>query len=221
MPNNVENSGGGQVWGTSDQWGPFKGELLHMSYGQSCLLKVLKEEVNGQVQGGVVRFPIKFSSSAMRARFNGRDGQLYVSGLRGWQTNAAKEGGLDRVRYTGAPVCMPTGLNATAKEMKITFTSPLDREAASNPENYAVEVWNYRWTKDYGSDQYSTLDGKKKGHDPVTVKAARLSEDGKSVSLEIEGLKPVMQMRISFKLAAPDKAPVAFDIYNTIHELGQ
>jgi hypothetical protein len=225
MPKNVDNSSGGQVWVTSDQWGPFKGELLHLSYGQSSLLKVLKEELNGQVQGGVVRFPVKFTSSAMRGRFNTRDGQLYVSGLRGWQSNAAKEGGFDRVRYTGAPVCMPTGLNAGAKEMKITFTSALDREAASNPENYAVEVWNYKWSQDYGSADYSTLPGqqkdRKKGHDPLTVKAARLSEDGRSVFLEIEGLKPVMQMRISCKLAASDGAPAAFDIYNTIHELGQ
>src|SRR6185295_4736375 len=202
MPKNVDNSGGGQVWVTSDQWGPFKGELLHMSYGTSSLFKVLKEEVNGQMQGGVVRFPVKFTSSAMRARFNTKDGQLYVAGLRGWQSNAAREGGLDRVRYTGAPVCMPTGLNATSKEMKITFTNPLDRETATNPDNYAVEVWNYKWTQNYGSGE-----------------SAKLSEDGKTVHLEIEGLKPVMQMKISFRLAAADKTPVVYEIYNTIHEL--
>jgi len=227
MPKNVDNSGGGQVWVTSDAWGPFKGDLLHMSYGTSSLFKVLKEEVNGQVQGGVVRFPVQFTSSAMRARFNTKDGQLYLAGLRGWQSNAAREGGLDRVRYTGAPVCMPTGLNATTKEMKITFTGPVDREAATNVENYVVEVWNYKWTGGYGSVEYSTLPEspdqekgkKKKAHDPLTVKAARLSEDGRTVHLEIEGLKPVMQMHIGLRIAAADKAPSAFDIYNTVHEL--
>ncbi|MBI3855986.1 MAG: hypothetical protein HY293_09885 [Planctomycetes bacterium] len=100
---------------------------------------------------------MKFSSSAMRARFNSRDGQLYLAGLRGWQSNAAKEGGVDRVRYTGGPVCMPGGLNAMHKGMKITFTGPLDPEKAGNPENYAVEVWNYKWTSNYGSGEYSTL----------------------------------------------------------------
>ena len=227
MPKSVDNSGGGQVWVTSDAWGPFKGELLHMSYGTSSLFKVLKEEVNGQAQGGVVRFPVKFTSSAMRARFNTKDGQLYLAGLRGWQSTAAKEGGLDRVRYTGAPICMATGLNAGAKEMKITFTSPVDKEAATNPENYAVEVWNYKWTSGYGSGEYSTLpepsgpdkEKRKKAHDPLAVKAAKLSEDGRTVHLEIEGLKPVMQMRISCRIAAADKSPVALDIYNTIHEL--
>jgi hypothetical protein len=197
-----------------------------MSYGTSSLFKVLKEEVNGQMQGGVVRFPVKFTSSAMRARFNTKDGQLYLSGLRGWQSNAAREGGFDRVRYTGAPVCMPTGLNATPKGVKITFTNPLDPERAGSPDSYSVEVWNYKWTSNYGSGEYSTLpdspeaskDPKKK-HDPLTVKSAKLSEDGKSVFLEIDGMKPVMQMKILMRAAAADKSPATFDIYNTIHEL--
>jgi hypothetical protein len=227
MPKNVDNSSGGQVWVSSDGWGPFKGELLHMSYGTSSLFKVLKEEVNGQMQGGVVRFPVKFTSSAMRARFNAKDGQLYVSGLRGWQSNAAKEGGFDRVRYTGGPVCMPTGLNATSKGMKITFTSPLDREAAGNADNYAVEVWNYKWTSNYGSGDYSTLpdppgadkDKKKKTHDPLTVTSVKLSEDGRSVFVQIDGMKPVMQMKISLKIRSAEKSDVRYEIYNTIHEL--
>jgi hypothetical protein len=212
---------------TSDAWGPFKGELLHMSYGTSSLFKVLKEEVNGQMQGGVVRFPVKFTSSAMRARFNTKDGQLYVAGLRGWQSNAAREGGLDRVRYTGSTVCMPTGLNATPKGMKVTFTSAVDPELASNPENYAVEIWNYKWTSNYGSGDYSTLpddpakpkDPKKKTHDPLTVKSAKVGDDGKSVFLEIEGVKPVMQMKITMRIKGADATAANWEIYNTIHEL--
>ncbi|HZE97977.1 MAG TPA: DUF6797 domain-containing protein [Planctomycetota bacterium] len=227
MPKNVDNSSGGQVWVSSDSWGPFKGELLHLSYGTSSLFKVLKEEVNGQMQGGVVRFPVRFTSSAMRARFNTKDGQLYVAGLRGWQSNAGREGGLDRIRYTGATVCMPTGLNASPKGMKITFTSPLSAELAASTENYAVEVWNYKWTSNYGSGEYSTLpeepgqpkDAKKKTHDPLTVKSAKVGDDGKSVFLEIEGVKPVMQMKITMRLQAADGSPANYEIYNTIHEL--
>jgi hypothetical protein len=227
LPKGVDNSGGGQVWVTSDAWGPFKGDLLHMSYGTSSLFKVLKEEVNGQMQGGVVRFPVKFTSSAMRARFNTKDGQLYVAGLRGWQSNAAREGGLDRVRYTGTTVCMPTALNATPKGMKITFTSPVDPETAGNVDNYAAEVWNYKWTSNYGSGEFSTLpeepgkpkDPKKKAHDPLTVKSATLGDGNKSVFLEIDGVKPVMQMKITMRIQGAEKSPVSFEIYNTIHEL--
>ena len=54
LPKGVDNSGGGQTWVTSGKWGPFEGELLHLSYGRSALYLVVKEFVNGQIQGGVV-----------------------------------------------------------------------------------------------------------------------------------------------------------------------
>lgn len=226
MPKNVDNSGGGQVWVTSDRWGPFQGELLHMSYGTSSLYKVLKEEVGGRIQGGVSRFPLRFTSSAMRARFNPRDGQLYVAGLRGWQSNAAREGGLDRVRFTGAPVHMPTALRATAKGLQVTFTSPLDASAA-DPDKWSVEAWNYRWTAGYGSGDFSPRAGaaedkgvRGKEHDALGVASAKISPDGRTVSIEIPGIKPVMQMRVAWRLKAADGTPLQGEIHNTIHALG-
>jgi hypothetical protein len=226
MPKEVDNSGGGQVWVTSDRWGPFAGELLHMSYGTSSLFKVLKEEVDGQVQGGVVKFPVRFTSSAMRARFSPRDGQLYVAGLRGWQSNAAREGGLDRVRYTGAPVTMPTTLHVTRTGLRIGFTGPLDPATAADLEKYAVSVWNYRWTSNYGSGEYSTqadAGPQEKGRkaDVLEVKSATLSADAKTVTLEIADLKPVMQMKVSMRLKTAEGAPAAYDVFNTIHKLGE
>lgn len=219
MPKGVDNSGGGQVWVTSDRWGPFQGELLHMSYGTSSLFKVLMEEVDGQRQGGVVKFPLRFTSSAMRARFNPKDGQLYVGGLRGWQTNAGKDGGLDRVRYTGAPVLMPTGLKAGKGRLRITFTGELDRAAAVDPERYAVSAWNYKWTSGYGSGEYP-VDGqpRKKGEPAATawaIKAVTLSEDGRTVTLELPDLRPVHQARIQMKLPG-----ASWEIHHTIHTLG-
>lgn len=240
MPQNVDNSGGGQTWVTSDNWGPFKGELLHLSYGQSALYKVLKEEVDGQVQGGVVKIPLKLTCSAMRGRFNTKDGQLYISGLKGWQTNAAKDGGFDRVRYTGKPVNLPTGLKATAKGLAITFTDKLDPAYANDAQNFNCEVWNYKWTSGYGSPQVSTLpeseqpkpepgkEGekpapKKKGdvHDPMTVTSSKLADDGKTVLLEISNMRPVMQMKVSYKLKTADGTDIKSDIHSTIHNLGQ
>jgi len=236
MPQDVDNSCGGQVWVTSDKWGPFQGELLHLSYGQSSLFKVMKEFVNDQVQGGVYKIPVKLDSSAMRARFNSKDGQLYISGLKGWQTNAGKDGCLDRVRYTGKPVDMPTTLKATDKGMTIGFTCSLDPATASDVQNYGVEVWNYKWTSAYGSPQVSTLPEseqpkpsagdppkKKTGdvHDPMVVKSAKLSADGKSVFLEIPNMRTVMQMKIKFNIKAADGTVLNSQIHNTINNLGK
>jgi hypothetical protein len=225
FPQSIDNSGGGQVWVTSDKWGPFTGDLLHMSYGKSSIFKVMKEEVNGQVQGGCAKFPLKFTSSAMRARFNKGDGQLYVMGLSGWQSNAAKDGGFNRVRYTGKPVYMPKELAATPKGMKITFTAPVDAKSAADVANYSCEVWNYVWSGGYGSDEVSTLaptDAKakpKKGHDPMTITAAKVSPDGKTVFLEIEEMRPCWNMLIKYNIKGADGTVMQAEVINTIHHL--
>lgn len=84
----MDNSGGGQVWVTGEKWGPWGGKMLHLSHGTCSLFGVLREEVGGTMQGGVTRFPVNFQSGMMRARFSPADGQLYLAGLRGWQTTA-------------------------------------------------------------------------------------------------------------------------------------
>ena len=88
------------------------------------------------MQGGVVKIPVRPTSSAMRGKFNRKDGQLYVAGLKGWQSNAGREGGLDRVRYTGRPVSMPSSLKVRDGGIEIGFTQKLDQELAEDPESF-------------------------------------------------------------------------------------
>jgi len=228
LPHQVDNSSGGQTWVTSDKWGPFKGDLLHLSYGKSSLFKVMKEEVNGQWQGGAVRFPLRFDSGIMRGRFNPRDGQLYVAGLRVWQSNGARFGAFHRVRYTGKPVHMPTDIKVQKNGLAVTFTNPLDAVSAVDDQNWAVDQWNYQWTKNYGSKMYSSKDpaevvGDKKqgefGGDAVAIKGIKLSEDKKTVFIEVDGLKPVMQSRIRFNIKAADGAVLKQEIFHTINRV--
>lgn len=219
LPREMDNSGGGQAWVTSDKWGPFKGDLLHLSYGTCSLYKVMYEDVKGVVQGGVVRFPLNFEAGVMRARFNPRDGQLYLSGLKGWQTTAARDGCFHRVRFTGKTVNMPTKLNTGPDRITITFTDPLQKDDVV-ADSFSVEQWNYLWSEAYGSADYSVKEPGKKGRDTVAVKSATLSADGMTVTLEIPGLQPVMQMKIKLRLTAADGSKVSFDIANSIHAVG-
>lgn len=230
MPMEVDNSGGGQVWVTSDRWGPFQGELLHLSYGQCELYEVLRQQDGKRIQAGVTRFPISFASSAMRGRFNPRDGQLYICGFQGWQTRAARMTAFQRVRYTGDKVYMPRGMQVRRDGVAITFTEPLDAATATDVENFNVEQWNYLWTERYGSPEVSAIapeiDREKIGddnwtsykrHDPVKVDRVELEDDGRTVFLHIAGLRRVMQMRIQFNLDAADGALVKGEIHNTIN----
>jgi hypothetical protein len=200
-----DNSGGGQVWVNSDKWGPFSKQLLHMSYGQCALYLVMHEEAgNGQMQGGVVRFPVKFASSAMRARFNSKDGQLYVAGLQGWQTKAVKISGFDRVRYTGKPVHSIEAIKYTPKGLRLTFTQPLDAKEAADAENFSARRWNYLRSSNYGSATYEVKNPEKKGREKVTVQSARLLPDGRTVEIDLEDFRPVNQLEVKFKLKAKD-----------------
>ncbi len=219
IPKKIDNSAGAQVWVTDDRWGPLKGQMVHTSYGSSGLLQVLLEEVNGRPQGGVIRFPLQFNSGIMRARFRPADGQLYVCGLRAWDTNAATDGTLQRVRYTGRPVHTLRGLRTTHTGLELTFTNPLDREGAADPDAWAVERWNYLYSEKYGSPEYSLANPGKTGRDDVAVKAARVSADGLKVELDLEGHRPVMQMLVRFRGRAADGSKVALELYNTVHEI--
>ena len=216
---NWDNSGGGQVWVTSDHWGPFQGALLHCSYGQSSLYLIMHYQVGGQVQGGAIKIPVKFTSSAMRPRFNPKDGQLYVAGLRGWQSNAAKETGFDRIRYTGRKVYMARQLGLSKNAVEIGFTEPLDESSATDLENYSAKRWNYKRTKEYGSADFSVVDPDKKGRDPVDITGAKLSADGKTLTLQLADLRPVDQLLIKYSIKTKDGTEMKQEVLQTIHAI--
>jgi hypothetical protein len=213
-----DNSGGGQVWVTSKNWGPYQGEMLHESYGKSSLFLVLKERLNdGRMQGGVVKFPLKFTSSCMRAHFNPVDGQLYVAGLSEWQSNAGRITGLDRVRYTGKPVYSVSGLRVVKGGVELSFTQPLATDSAADVQNFSGKRWNYERAEHYGSHEFSVANPKKQGRDPLNITGTKLSKDGKTLMLAIADLQPVMQESIKFNLKAKDGTPISQEIQHTIH----
>jgi len=220
IPVNVDRSPAEDLWVTSDQWAPLKGQMLHTSYGTGKLFLVLYETIDGVPQGGIVPLPdIAFRTGTMRARFNPADGQLYLCGLVGWATNMTEPGGFYRVRYTGAPLDLPTALHVHPGAVTITFSDPLDKSAAQDPANYSIQQWNYRWTQNYGSKHYTVADPKKEGHDDVEITAATLSADAKTVTLTIPTLQPVMQMKIELNLKSAAGRPVKHTIHNTINRI--
>ena len=216
----VDNSCGGQAWVAGSRWGLPDGSLLHLSYGTSSLFLISWGFEGSTPQGGCMRFPLTFNTGIMRARFNPKDGQLYVCGMRGWQTTGAKDGGFQRVRYTGKAVHMPIAYSVKKNGVSLTFSEPLDPSTAMNKDNYSIEEWNYLWTANYGSPEVHVDDPKKNGHDAMEISAAKISADGKTVFLEIPTVRPVMQMRIRYKISGADHAVIQGDYYNTINKVG-
>lgn len=234
FPMDVDNSGGGQIWVPDfAKLGLAPGELLHLSYGQSSVYRVLPQQLaSGQMQGGVVKLPIKLSSSAQRAAFH-PDGSLYVAGMRGWQSNAAKEAGIQRIRHPeDAPLNLPEQMTVKGDQLVIRFDCELDEELAIDPKSFAIKRWKYIRGPQYGSGQFSVdnpdleaeasaLVKERKAHkkqDEVEVTAVTLGDDGKTLTLTIPTLKPAQQMQIDYDLETVDGDVIIGTIYSTVHE---
>jgi hypothetical protein len=153
----------------------------HLSYGHCILYIVMQEPVGDLTQGAVAKLAGKFPSGIMRGRFSPKDGQLYVSGLNVWQSDATKFGCLSRVRYTGKTPAVPHAIKTTKTGVTLTFTAPLDESSATDKQNWSVERWNYKWTGTLRQQGLQPADAAKTGKDLVLAEAITLSADKKSV----------------------------------------
>ena len=193
-------------------WGPFAGSLLNVSYGMGRIFLVPNEEIHGQRQGGVVQLPIPdFPTGVMRGRFHPGNRQLYVCGLVGWASNQQQDGGFFRVRYTGRPAFLPVELHAKPHTMELVFSDPLDGNSAAEANNYKVQVWSLKRTENYGSQHYH--------QHALTVTAASLANDRRTVRLRIPDLAPTMGMEIKCDLRGSDGSPIHRTIHNSIYAL--
>jgi hypothetical protein len=219
IPHRVDNSSGSQLWVNSDRWGPLQNHFVHFSFGRCAQFLVLREVVDGVPQGAITPLPGKFLSGAMRGAFNPRDGQLYVVGSKGWQTSAARDGCLQRVRYTGATPLVPVEFHAHTNGVRVQFVTALDRAAAEDAGSYAAAHWNYRYAKQYGSKDYLPSEPEKEGHETLEVRSAKLLPDGMGVFLEIPKLQPVMQFELRYSLKSAAGKTMKSELHGSINRL--
>ena len=220
IPHSADNSSGSQVWVSKDQWGPLGGQMLHLVWGRCSMMLVLRDEASTPTHGAVVPLPGRFLSGPMRGSFSDHDGHLYVVGCTGWQTSAVKDGSLQRARYTGKTVYLPTDFHVESNGVTLNFSQPLAAATAEDIGSYAVNQWNYKYAREYGSDDWSVTNPEEKSRDDVEIKSAKLSADGRAVFLEIPTLRPVMEMEIKYNVDAADGKKMRGVMYTTIHPKG-
>jgi putative heme-binding domain-containing protein len=215
LPRGLDNSSSGQVYISSGQWGPFQGQLVHLSFGTASHFLLLRDEVEGQAQGAVVPLVGDFRSGVHRGRFHPGDGQLYVTGMSGWGTYAVEDGCFQRVRYTGDPVQLPRRFHVYRNGVVVEFAQPLDRAFVEKTEQHFAQCWNYRYSSGYGSREYSPSHYGLPGHDAVAITSALLLGDGRSLFLEMPDLQPVNQLHLNVGIAEGRTC----DLYLTVHKL--
>ena len=214
IPRVLDNSAGGQTWVPQGEWGPLSEKMIHISYGRCRVMAILQDGPNG----GMVSLPGRFDSGVMRGRFH--KGDLYLSGLKGWQTVGLADGAFQRMRFTGRGLFIPTDFAVHKNGLKLTFNVPLKKELAEDLGSYDAEMWNYLWSKNYGSADYSVIDPGKEGRDPLPIKTATLLPDGKSVFLSIPGIRPANQVALQFNLTSTKGQKQKDTFYFTINEPG-
>ena len=218
VPRVLDNSAGGQVWVPPGQWGALGGRMIHLSYGRCTALLALPDEAHPG-QGAMRQLPGRYLSGAMRGRFNPHDGHLYVSGMRGWQTAAVHDGCFQRLRFVGGALRQPIRYATRTGELELSFDVKLDRELAEDPESYSLEQWNYLWSNQYGSKDWSIRNPVKNGRDPVVIQTATLQPNGKTVVLRVPGLAKAMQFQLKYDMDDIGGELVRGTMAGTINEL--
>ena len=143
------------------------------------LMRLLLEEVNGQMQGACIPF---FEKCGIR-RCNNRlafapDGSLWIGqNDHGW----VGAEGIQHITWKGKTPMDILAMNLTKEGFEFTFTLPVNKEIASLPASYICKRYYYEYHQAYGSKQFDVT--------PVPVKSVKISEDGRKVSLQLGELK--------------------------------
>ena len=221
MPQEFDNSSGGQVFANDPRFGPLSGRMLHTSFGKGWMSYLMIQDFGDLAQAAIIKLPFDFQTGIMRARVNPADGQVYATGLQGWNGGGRiglRENGIQRLRYTGKPHRMVRDCQVEADGLRIDFNFALEEDSATDLASYVAKHWNYHWRRDYGSDQYSpTTD--QPGAETMKVTSIDLSNDSQSVKLVIPEIQPVNQVHLILNVKDKLGNPFSEEIYWTINRV--
>ena len=166
---------------TEGKFGPFAGQLFVSDQGQSKIMRVALEKVNGEYQGAVFPFREGFSSGLLRLNWDEK-GELYAGQTaRGWAATGGEEFALEKLSWTGKTPFEMYAIRATDQGFDVTFTEPV-RPADVRPGAFAIQNFTYKYHNTYGSPAVDIRDN--------AVEAAQLLPDGKTVRLTLAGFRP-------------------------------
>jgi len=166
---------------TGGKFGPFAGQMFLGDIAGRRIVRVMLEKVNGVYQGACV-FLVEQSGlrgGNNRFAFSPSGDSLYVGQTyRGW---GSPEEGLQRIVWKGVVPMEVRKMSLTQTGFDLTFTKPVSPQAAADAARFKVQSYRYGYGYKYGSPQLDKKD--------ETVRALSLSEDGLTVSLQLDGMQ--------------------------------
>lgn len=185
---------------TGGKFGPFAGQTLVGEMNRARILRVVLEEVDGQLQGMTVPLLDDHGLRKGDNRFAfAPDGSLWVGETtHGW----AGDKGIQRISWTGVVPPDVKEMHLTKTGFDLVFTRPLEAASAGNAENYKAQRYYYEYHAAYGSKQFEL--------EEITPKTVTVSEDRTKVTLEYDPLVAWRIYQFDLKaLKAEDGAPIA------------
>lgn len=214
LPRGIDNNSGGQTVVPDDRWGPLRGQLIHFSSGQGSHFLVLRDQVAGQWQGAVVPLVGDFRSGVHRGKFNPVDGQLYVSGLSGWGSYTPDDGCFQRVRFAGGPAQLPRSFHVHENGVLIGFTRPVDPKEVRDLSQQFAQVWNYRYSPAYGSQEFAPSHPGVVGHEVLSIAGIHVVDEN-TIFVEMSDIQPVNQLHLLLHVDGGRPQ----ELFVTVHEL--
>ena len=162
-------------------FGPFEEQILVGDQGQSKIMRVFLEKVNGEYQGASIDFRSGFQSGVLRMAW-AKDGSLFVGETnRGWGSAGEANEGLQRLVWNEELPFEMRAVRAMPDGFEIEFTKPVDRKSAEDIASYSVDSYIYKYNPVYGSPPVNA--------EFCTIKGVKVSEDGMKARIVVEGLK--------------------------------
>ncbi|MEL6588721.1 MAG: hypothetical protein AAFQ68_01495, partial [Bacteroidota bacterium] len=177
------------VDGTEGAFGPFAGQVFIGDQGQSKIMRVALEKVNGVYQGAAFDFRSGFQSGVLRMSW-GLDGSLYVGETnRGWGSAGPRNSGLERLVWSGKMPFEMKSVSARSDGFEIEFTQAVDPESAKLAASYAGKSFVYKYHAVYGSPTINEAG--------LEISGVYLSEDGMRLRIKIDNLRQYYVHQIS------------------------
>lgn len=165
---------------TGGKFGPFENQMFVCDFSLSVVMRATTEKVNGVWQGACYPFREGLATGLLACQFTPQ-GDLIVGGTnRGWPVRGPREFALQRLDWTGKVPFEIKEINARPNGFLVTFTEPVDRAIASNPDSYSVTTYTHIYQQGYGSPEVD--------HTNPTIVKSDVSDDGMQAWLQVDGL---------------------------------